>query len=82
MAILNRTAAVVVKREEVKGEAPSIMDTAEPPVATGLLAGSVRELIKALASGDYDDQIDALIAEEQGGANRKSAIKVLEARKS
>lgn len=79
MAILNRKAPKAAKAaNEEEADAPMPESTAR--TASGLLAGSVRELIGALATGDYDDQIAVLIAEEMEGLSRKSALKVLRAR--
>tara|TARA_R110002020_G_scaffold145817_15_gene320090 strand:- start:355 stop:810 length:456 start_codon:yes stop_codon:yes gene_type:complete len=41
---------------------------------------SIGKLEEALATGDYDDQLDALLAAEEGGKTRKGAVAALKAR--
>jgi hypothetical protein len=40
---------------------------------------SIGKLEEALATGDYDDQLDALLAAEEGGKTRKGAVAALKA---
>ena len=53
--------------------------SSEPDLS--VLAGSVGDLKKALASGDHDDHIDALVDAERAGKARKGALEALEARR-
>jgi len=59
-------------------------DYADEPTALDLsiLDGSVRALIDALATGELDEHLDALLEAEREGKGRKSAIRVIQARKS
>jgi hypothetical protein len=41
---------------------------------------SIGKLGEALATGDYDDQLDALLAAEEAGKTRKGAVSALKAR--
>ena len=41
---------------------------------------SIGKLGEALATGDYDDQLDALLAAEEAGKTRKGAVAALKAR--
>ena len=41
---------------------------------------SIGKLGEALESGDHDDQLDALLAAEEGGKTRKGAVAALKAR--
>jgi hypothetical protein len=62
--------------------APTVIELAVAELADlSVLASSVRALIRALRTGEYDDIIDALIDGERAGQNRKSAIQALESRK-
>lgn len=49
-------------------------------IDTSVINLSVRKLIAALRTGEYDDVLSELIAAERAGQNRKSAIQALEAR--
>ncbi len=45
-----------------------------------VLEGSIGALRKALASGDHDEHLDALLAAERDGKARKGALEALESR--
>ena len=52
----------------------------EVEVDLSVLDLSIGKLGEALAAGDYDDQLDALLAAEEGGKTRKGAVAALKAR--
>lgn len=57
-----------------------VEDSQQEPADLSVLDGSVRSLIKALSSGDYDHQLDQILAAEQAGKTRKSAVAAIEER--
>jgi hypothetical protein len=52
----------------------------EVEVDLSVLDLSIGKLGEALATGDYDDQLDALLAAEEAGKTRKGAVAALKAR--
>lgn len=64
-------------------EAPFPPPTVTAPAAEpeGLQAMTIRELTKALATGDHDDNLDVVEADERAGENRKGALKAIEDRR-
>ena len=52
----------------------------EVEVDLSVLDLSIGKLEEALATGDYDDQLDALLAAEEAGKTRKGAVAALKAR--
>jgi hypothetical protein len=50
--------------------------------ALGVLDQSVKAIRKALATGDYDAYLEALLAAENAGKTRKSAVALIEDRLS
>lgn len=54
--------------------------SAEPDLA--LLEGSIGDLKRALASGEHDEHLDALLEAEQSGKDRRGAVAALEARRT
>jgi len=65
---------------EEAAEAPAVV--AEPgAVDTSVLDLAIGKLREALATGQYDDQLDALEAAEKAGKNRKGALDAIAARR-
>ena len=58
----------------------SIQEAVPEDVDLSVLDLSIGKLGEALAAGDYDDQLDALLAAEEGGKTRKGAVAALKAR--
>ena len=61
---------VLVEEEEVE----------EVEADLSVLDLSIGKLEEALATGDHDDDLDALLAAEEGGKTRKGAVAALKAR--
>lgn len=67
-------------------EAAGKAEAREPPAEEGtvdlaaLIAGSVKTLKEALATGSFDHCLDAVLEAEQSGRARKSALQAVEAR--
>ena len=59
---------------------PEPLELDAAPEALELLDQSVKAIRKALATGDYDAYLDALLAAEQAGKTRKSAVALIEDR--
>jgi hypothetical protein len=80
-----RTSASVPEPEaqaptEAQEEAPEPTVEAvdvEPELDLSVLDRSVKALRRALRTGRYDDDLDALISAEEGGKTRSSAIEAL-----
>ena len=82
--------AIIEAQAETKAKAKSAKKKkaakkAEPAVSgdadLSILKLSIGKLKEALATGDHDANIDALIAAEEGGKARKGALEALTARK-
>ena len=58
----------------------SIQEAVPEDVDLSVLDLSIGKLGEALSAGDYDDQLDALLAAEEGGKTRKGAVAALKAR--
>lgn len=71
--LLNESYEAVVEVVEVEVEE-------EVEVDLSVLDLSIGKLGEALATGDYDDQLDALLAAEEAGKTRKGAVAALKAR--
>jgi len=63
--------AAMLRGEAVGGSEPDL----------SILDGSIGDLKKALASGDHDEHLDALVTAETDGKGRKGALDALEARR-
>ena len=72
-------AVEVVEVVEVAPEPVEVV-LVEEEADLSVLDLSVSKLAKALATGDYDDQLDELFAAEEAGKTRKSAVSALKAR--
>lgn len=63
---------------------PVVEPEPEPAAAVevdlSVLDLSIGKLGEALATGDYDDQLDTLLAAEEAGKTRKGAVSALKAR--
>lgn len=55
-------------------------DSSELSSALACLDQSVMKLTEDVASGDYDQHLEAMLAAEQGGKTRRSAVRVLKER--
>ena len=70
--------------EDAPPPAPEPEPVVEPEPAAevdlSVLDLSIGKLGEALATGDHDDQLDALLAAEEAGKTRKGAVSALKAR--
>ena len=70
----------VVARPEPE-PAPAPVEESQPADADlSVLDGSIGSLRKALATGEWDDHLDALAAAEQAGKTRKGAVEAINER--
>lgn len=71
---------IMLVEEQEADEAPEALSLDALPEALEVLDQSVTKLRKALATGDYDLYLEALLEAEQAGKTRKTAVDAIQDR--